>query len=162
LDATGPVRVEKAFVIDSVDGQPARLVLDLIATDRDAFLRNFALDDRPRRSHSASKTEHDAKDTDPRPLIVLDPGHGGLDGATVYTLSETASDAESARLAEAENRADIIAGVDLSAEPNDVADILIDLAQRETKAFSASFARTLVRELKATSRLHKQPMKSAG
>ena len=36
------------------------------------------------------------------------------------------------------------------------------MAQRETKAFSASFARTLVRELKATSRLHKHPMKSAG
>ena len=42
---------------------------------------------------------------------------GRAQGATVYTLSETASDAEAARLAEAENRADVIAGLDLSAEP---------------------------------------------
>ena len=44
-----------------------------------------------------------------------------------------------ARLAENENRADVIAGIDLSHEPGDVADILIDLAQRETKAFSRAF-----------------------
>src|SRR5207247_11085460 len=61
-------------------------------------------------------------------------------GASVYTLSETASDAEAARLAEAENRADVIAGVDLSAEPNDVAAILVDLAQWAIKAFSADVA----------------------
>ena len=60
---------------------------------------------------------------------------------SVYTLSDHASDAEAARLAEAENKSDIIAGVDLSAEPDDVANILIDLAQRETKAFSVQFAR---------------------
>ena len=47
-----------------------------------------------------------------------------------------------ARLAEAENQADVIAGLDLSAEPNDVADILIDLARRETKTFSLQFARS--------------------
>ena len=63
------------------------------------------------------------------------------EGATVYTLSENASDAEAARLAEAENKADVIAGVDLTAEPDDVANILVDLAQRETKNFSAQFAR---------------------
>ena len=61
-------------------------------------------------------------------------------GATVYTVSETASDAEAARLAEDENKADVIAGVDLSSEPEEVADILIDLTQRETKNFSAHFA----------------------
>ncbi len=80
----------------------------------------------------------------------------------VYTVSETASDTEAARLAEAENKADVIAGVDLSAEPDEVADILIDLAQRETKTFSAQFARTLVGELKTAARLHKHPLKSAG
>jgi N-acetylmuramoyl-L-alanine amidase len=83
-------------------------------------------------------------------------------GATVYTLSETASDNEAAKLAEAENRADVIAGVDLTAEPDDVADILIDLAQRETKTFSVHFARTLVGQLKTAVRLHKHPLKSAG
>jgi N-acetylmuramoyl-L-alanine amidase len=87
---------------------------------------------------------------------------GLAEGATVYTLSETASDAEAARLAEAENRADVSAGVDLTAEPNDVANILVDLAQRETKTFSMQFARTVVDELKSAARMHKQPLKSAG
>jgi N-acetylmuramoyl-L-alanine amidase len=87
---------------------------------------------------------------------------GEADGATVYTVSEHASDAEAARLAEAENKADVIAGVDLSSEPNDIADILIDLAQRETKNYSTQFARVLVGELKTAARLHKHPLKAAG
>lgn len=65
-------------------------------------------------------------------------------GASVYTLSETASDAEAAALAEKENKSDVIAGVDLSTEDVDVANILIDLAQRETMNRSAVFARTLI------------------
>ncbi|MEX0752735.1 MAG: N-acetylmuramoyl-L-alanine amidase [Xanthobacteraceae bacterium] len=93
---------------------------------------------------------------------ALGRGEGSAQGAAVYTLSETASDAEAARLAEAENRADVIAGVDLSREPDDVADILIDLARRETKTFSVQFARTLVNEMKSATRLHKRPLKSAG
>jgi N-acetylmuramoyl-L-alanine amidase len=68
-------------------------------------------------------------------------------GASIYTLSETASDAEAAALAARENRADIIAGVDLSAENKDVASILIDLAQRETMNRSAALAHNLVAEL---------------
>jgi N-acetylmuramoyl-L-alanine amidase len=87
---------------------------------------------------------------------------GQAEGATVYTLSENASDTEAARLAEAENKADVIAGIDLTAEPGDVANILVDLAQRETKTYSSQFARTLVGELKAAARLHKNPMKAAG
>ena len=67
----------------------------------------------------------------------------------IYTLSDTATDSEAARLAEEENRADVIAGVDLNEEPADVADILIDLAQRETKTFSVQFAHKLVGELKS-------------
>lgn len=238
LDTKGPVRIDKAFTLEATDGQPARLVLDLVATDRDSFLRTIALSNKPRVPSRAS--EAPAKDSnDPRPLIVLDPGHGGIDtgtkglngenekevvlafaqqlrekllaskkyrvmmtreddtfiplnervrfarqngaalfislhadslpkregqaeGATVYTLSEHASDAEAARLAEAENRADVIAGVDLTAEPDDVANILVDLAQRETKTFSLQFARSAVTELKSTARLHKHPLKSAG
>ena len=49
IDAAGPVRIDKAFVLDSVDGQPARLVVDLVAIDRDSFLRNLALEAKPRR-----------------------------------------------------------------------------------------------------------------
>jgi len=93
---------------------------------------------------------------------ALARGEGDAQGATVYTLSDDASDAEAARLAETENRADIIAGVDLSREPNSIADILIDLAQRETRAFSAHFARAAVDDLKNSVRLHKPPLKSAG
>jgi N-acetylmuramoyl-L-alanine amidase len=87
---------------------------------------------------------------------------GDAQGATVYTLSETATDSEAARLAEQENRADVIAGVDLKDEPDDVAGILLDLAQRETKTFSVQFAHRLVSELKGATRLHKNPLKSAG
>ncbi|MFA6265329.1 MAG: N-acetylmuramoyl-L-alanine amidase [Pseudolabrys sp.] len=240
LDTAGPVRIEKAFVLDAEAGQPARLVIDLAATDRASFLRALALDSRSVRQATAKPPELAPKaDNDNRPLIVLDPGHGGIDqgaraasgelekdvvlqfaqtlkarlertgkyriamtrtddtfipltervrfsrahgaalfisihadslpknegqaeGATIYTLSENASDAEAARLAEAENKADAIAGVDLTAEPDDVANILVDLAQRETKTYSAQFARSVAGEMKATARMHKHPLKSAG
>lgn len=93
---------------------------------------------------------------------ALPRGGNRVQGATVYTLSDKASDAEAAKLAEAENKADLIAGIDLTEEPADVADILIDLTRRETKAFSSRFARTLVREMRGVARLHKNPLKSAG
>jgi N-acetylmuramoyl-L-alanine amidase len=241
LDTMGPVRVEKAFVLDPTDGQPARLVLELVAVDRETFMRAAAIDNRlPRSADNARKSDREAvAPGDPRPVIVIDPGHGGIDhgtragggepeknivldfslmlrdkleksgkyrvvmtrtddtfvelaervriarsrkaqlfisihcdalargegdaqGATIYTLSETATDAAAARLADAENKADVISGVDLSAEPDGIADILIDLAQRETRNFSSHFARIVVSELKGTTRLHKQPLKSAG
>jgi N-acetylmuramoyl-L-alanine amidase len=202
-------------------------------------MRTVSLETRAPRSPQVKPSEAPKSAGDPRPLIVIDPGHGGIDngakaasgelekdvvlnfaqtlkarleatrkyqvamtrsddtfialaervkfarghgaallisihadaipksegqaeGATVYTLSENASDAEAARLAEAENKADVIAGVDLTAEPGDVANILVDLAQRETKTYSAQFAKQLVGELKATARLHKNPLKAAG
>ena len=87
---------------------------------------------------------------------------GDAQGASVYTLSDTASDSEAARLADQENRADIIAGVNLKAEPEDVAGILLDLAERETKSYSLQFARKVLAELKTATRLHKEPLKSAG
>ena len=87
---------------------------------------------------------------------------GDAQGATIYTLSDRASDAEAAKLAEAENRADAIGGVNLTEEPTDVADILIDLAQRETRTFSNRFARLLAGEMKNTARMYKHPLKSAG
>jgi N-acetylmuramoyl-L-alanine amidase len=87
---------------------------------------------------------------------------GDARGATIYTLSDKASDAEAERLAEAENKADAIGGVNLTEEPTDVADILIDLAQRETRTFSNRFARLLMSEMKTAARMHKHPLKSAG
>jgi N-acetylmuramoyl-L-alanine amidase len=68
-------------------------------------------------------------------------------GATVYTLSEVASDREAARLAARENKTSVLAGFDFAKESRDVADILIDLAQRETMNASAAFATVLQREM---------------
>ncbi|NIJ21894.1 N-acetylmuramoyl-L-alanine amidase [Sphingomonas naasensis] len=73
-------------------------------------------------------------------------GNPEATGATVYTLSEVASDKEAARLAARENKADILAGVDLGAASPDISSILIDLTQRETMNASANFARLLGRE----------------
>lgn len=69
-------------------------------------------------------------------------------GASIYTLSEVASDREAARLAARENKADILAGVDLGRQSADISSILIDLTQRETMNESAGFARLLGREAK--------------
>jgi N-acetylmuramoyl-L-alanine amidase len=239
IDLAKPARVDKAFVVEAAEGAPARLVLDLAATDRENFLRKIVLDQRFGRSQAPPPREQQTLPGDARPVIVLDPGHGGIDtgtkgpngqmekdivldfakrleekietggkyrvlltrsddtfvplaervrfareasaallmsihadslphregeaqGATVYTLSETATDPAAARLAEQENRADVIAGVDLKDQPDDVAGILIDLAQRETKTFSVEFANKLVGVMKRTARLHKEPIKSAG
>lgn len=72
---------------------------------------------------------------------------GSIRGASIYTLSETASDKEAAALAAAENAADVLAGVDLTDQTGDVRNILIDLAQRETMNLSKKFANDLVREV---------------
>lgn len=74
-------------------------------------------------------------------------------GGTVYTLSETASDAEAAALAAKENKADLIAGLDLSDQSETVAKILIDLRQRLTKNASVVFARDVVDALRRTTHL---------
>lgn len=67
-------------------------------------------------------------------------------GASIYTLSEVASDREAARLAARENKANIINGVDLGAHSGEVSSILLDLTQRETMNVSSDFARLLQRE----------------
>ncbi len=65
-------------------------------------------------------------------------------GASVYTLSETSSDKEAARLAERENKSDIIAGVPLEEEIDEIADILIDLSMRDTMNQSKKFGNMIV------------------
>ncbi len=115
------------------------------------------LDDRVRiaRNQSASLFVSIHADALPR-------REGDAQGATIYTLSDRASDSEAERLAEAENKADAIGGVNLTEEPTDVADILIDLAQRETRTFSNRFARLLIADMRSATRMHKHPLKSAG
>jgi len=246
FDLAGPAKIEKAYVLDAANGQPARLIVELAATDRASFMaavaKETASDIRPAEAADSAAADAvgsigDAPDT--RPVLVIDPGHGGIDngtqalsgeteksivlafglalrdrilqsgkyrvvmtrdddtfiplgervkvarsrnaalfvsihadalprkegdaqGATIYTLSDKASDAEAERLAESENKADAIGGVNLTEEPTEVADILIDLAQRETRAFSNHFAHMLMNEMKGTVRMHKHPLKSAG
>ena len=83
-------------------------------------------------------------------------------GGSVYTLSEHASDKEAADLAAKENRADLIAGIDLSDQSQTVARILIDLSQRMTMNESAVFAKGLIGELGDTTRLLRNTHRFAG
>ena len=243
LDLSKPVRIDKAFVLDAAEGQPARLVLDLVATDRDtlhalararqqaaaraadapqiraAIRRPRAI--RGRSSWSipamaASTTAPGAAGGDiTEKAIVLDFAlllRDQLEKTGKYRVVMTRTDDSFVPLGERvrwrgsrqaalfisihadalrqgrgrragrdrstrcpttpptprrrgsprrENRADVIAGIDLSHEPGDVADILIDLAQRETKTFSMHFAKTLVGELKKR-RAHAQASAEVG
>jgi N-acetylmuramoyl-L-alanine amidase len=240
MDLTRPATIDKAYVVEAANGQPPKLVVELTATDRASFMRALSAHSRAELRPAAAPDPVKSAPDDKRPVVIVDPGHGGIDngtqassgelekqivldfatalrerleksgkyrvvmtrsddtfipladrvkiardqqaqlfvsihadalprgegdaqGATIYTLSDTASDAEAARLAESENRADVIAGIDLTEEPSDVADILIDLARRETKMFSNQFARVLLGEMKGGHvRLHPSPLKSAG
>ncbi len=244
LDADGPVKIDKAFVLEPIEDQPARLVIDLVPTGRKQFMRDLALAP-PRPLEPADQPQVPTIPVNPvppggaqgqKPLVVIDPGHGGVDpgaigrdgtlekeivlevaqrlaeelralgkyrvkmtrdddrflrlgervdfaranraslfislhadairyssisGATVYTRSDRASDAAAQLLAERENRADLIAGVDLTEETDEVAGILFDLVRRETRNFSATFARGLIDEMRGKVKLIKNPLRSA-
>ena len=241
IDASGPVAVDRTFFIAAYDSQPARLVVDLVPTDREKFIRNAAVQARTNATvqKAALAVPNTSAQNSGPPLIVIDAGHGGIDsgaiapsgveekdvvlavakklaeklertrqfrvlltryddtflpldervqmarmnhaalfisvhadsisrregearGASIYTVSDRASDADAARLADKENKADAIAGVDLSGKSPDVAGILVDLAHRETKNFSGLFARTLVGRMQAATPMHKTPLRSAG
>jgi N-acetylmuramoyl-L-alanine amidase len=83
-------------------------------------------------------------------------------GASVYTLSERASNDEAARLARKENRADILAGIDLSNQEDIVTEILIDLAQRDANNKSIELAEALVEQLGDTTRMARRRRAQAG
>jgi len=85
-----------------------------------------------------------------------------VSGATVYTCSERASDAEAARVAAHENAADKAAGVEDKAQAPGVADILFDLEKRETRAYAHLFSRGVVAELQGKTPLNNNPERSAG
>jgi len=290
IDTTGPVLIEKSFVLNPDNDQPARMIIDIVQTDQRTFARIKATE-RPTRTVAATPVQQTpdtlaellkregvarideeaerAEQTEMaaslipkprpkpsqsgpasgflpdragaappvRPVVVIDPGHGGIDGgtvsrkgtpekkvvlafsrelrkrllatgrfevhmtrnddrfislgkrvkfararkadlfiavhadslrqrrvrgATVYTLSEKASDAEAAALAEKENSADFIGGVDLGEDAGEVAGILLDLALRETKNHSIYFARRVVKNLKPVTPLNRRPVRSAG
>ncbi|SLN16032.1 N-acetylmuramoyl-L-alanine amidase AmiA precursor [Roseovarius albus] len=88
---------------------------------------------------------------------------GQARGATVYTLSKSASDKASAALVERHNRADMLAGVDLTDADDVVADVLIDLARLETQPRTQSLAGILHAQLRKKSLpLHPRPVRQAG
>ena len=90
-------------------------------------------------------------------------GQGQATGATVYTLSETASDEASAALAERHDREDLLAGVDLSGQDDTIAGILMDLAWLENQPRSDAVANAIVLAFdQAGIALHKVPRRAAG
>jgi N-acetylmuramoyl-L-alanine amidase len=241
FDTTGPTRIVAAKVEPEGAGRRARLVLELVATDKDAFaaaLRQQKSDSTSPWTSSAKPEPESHRPANAKLVVVLDPGHGGLDagtvsphtgtpekqvvlefskllqkkleqtgrydvyltrstdtfiplgdrvkfarshhadvmvsihadaeldrsvrGSTIFTLSDKASDAQAAALAAKENQSDALAG--LTAEPasEDIADILIDLTLRETRAFSNALAKDLVQSLSRTGHMVKQdPHRSA-
>ncbi|WP_181703684.1 N-acetylmuramoyl-L-alanine amidase [Chthonobacter albigriseus] len=243
LDTTMPVKIDKAFVLAAVEAQPARLVVDLVRTTPAEFqaeLQKTAMTREASNTVDAGKGDLLGMAPSQRrakPLVMLDPGHGGLDagataqsgvlekdivlkfafelkqrleatgkvdvvmtreddrfiplrervrmardqavdlfvsvhadstredfvrGTTVYTLSEKASDTAAAALAAKENAADSIAGLESKEDTDEVSDILMDLTRRETRTFSSAFANNLVTELSNTTRMIKNPHRSAG
>lgn len=86
----------------------------------------------------------------------------GVRGASVYTLSETASDNEAAELASKENRADIIAGVDTTEVSSEISMILIELSQREANNRSAHFTELLTPRLAKETKLLRNTHRFAG
>ena len=83
-------------------------------------------------------------------------------GLSVYTLSQTASDKEAEALAEKENKADIVAGLNFADHTKEVSDILISLAQRETNNSSSEFANFLSSEMSKSVRTVSNTHRSAG
>ncbi|MCT4655251.1 MAG: N-acetylmuramoyl-L-alanine amidase [Cohaesibacter sp.] len=246
LDLSGPAKMNKVFGLPSVDGNPARLVVEMSAVSEQDFadqaLRQvFHVDGKGERAERSMLQKRAplprAKKKSNLPVVVLDPGHGGIDtgavssrgiqesklvlkfakalkkrleeeggvqvvltresdkfvslsnrvtfaqanhgdlfvsihadtvpqsyvrGATIYTLSDKASDQVSAGLAQRENRSDLLAGMQIEEEDDVVADILISLTRRETANHSVLYSRTLVGVLKQSVRLSKTPLRSAG
>lgn len=236
-DLTGPVRIERAFVVPAAANEPPRVIVDLVPTGRSEFLGTIR-EARDRESPPAGQPPAQPKSS--RPTVVIDAGHGGIDpgargtkqllekdvvlafshvlaerlqrsgryevfetrtddsfmslqarvdfararhadlllsihaniatgtgaglvrGAAVFTLSEQASDKAAAAMADVENRADILAGVDIAVDDrSDVRDILLDLTRRETKNFAIQFAQAFVKAFGERARLSRAPHQQA-
>jgi N-acetylmuramoyl-L-alanine amidase len=88
-------------------------------------------------------------------------GSPRVQGATVYTLADQASDADAARVAEKENKVDQLAGIDGASADEEVVSILDDLMKRETKVLSVAFAKRLIKALEPNVHLNRNPLRSA-
>jgi len=243
IDLEGPARIVKAVSERIAGDGPSRLVIELAATDPGAFQQAAAAGARAEAARAEARrlqlAPSPSAPAPTRPVIVLDPGHGGIDagasgvdgvlekdvvfafssllagklqatgryavvmtrsadvfmslddrvevarnahaslfvsihadtlsanpqvmGATIYTVSDRASDAEAARIADSENKADLAGGLSVSTgDASRVADILFDLTRRETRTYAHVFSRTLVNYLKDATRLNNNPARSAG
>ena len=243
LDVRSPVKLGQVFFLPPRDDKPHRFVIDITPITRQAYFAEPQA--KPLTSAKPLAPPQQmlpepgpAKPpNDPRPVVVVDAGHGGVDpgaksisgmyekdltliyakalrrallatgryrvvltrdrdrfvklrdrirvaeeaggnlfislhannhesqkirGASVYTLSENASDKEAARLAAAENSADTLAGLDLATQSGDVRGILIDLAQRESMNLSKQFANSLVQEVGKETKLLNNSHRFAG
>lgn len=87
---------------------------------------------------------------------------GRASGATIYTLSDSASDIASQKLAERHDRADLLAGIDLSDQDDVIAKVLMDLARRDTGPRSDHLADALVVGVSEQVNMHKRPRLTAG
>ena len=238
LDLDRPAKVKRQFFMKPAGDGIWRLVIDLVGTDPADFTTTMRPVPGPRVAARSPATLREQGISNPRPVIVIDPGHGGVDpgalspsgatektvalafakelrrqlqatgkyevvltrdsdvfmslrdrvraarnanadlflslhantndskrlrGFSVYTLSNKASDEEAAAFAAAENKADVIGGVNLDQYDDDVASILIDFAQTKTNEQSVLFARdTLLSEVGKSTKLLTRPWRSAG
>ena len=137
-------------LVDQLNGQPG--VKAFLTRDKDEFVslnRRVAI----AREHKANLFISLHADKLKQPDIR---------GATVYTISDRASDTLSASLAERENLSDELAGISASDEPEEVADILLDLTRRETQAFAVTFAGQIIDSFRGQVELINNPHRSAG
>jgi N-acetylmuramoyl-L-alanine amidase len=152
-DGTVEKAITLAFALELRNKLVQTGLYDICLTrEKDEFLR---LDDRVRiaRQHDADLFISIHADT---------IRHKGLRGATVYTVSDKASDAEAEAVADRENLSDALAGIEVKHDDHAVEDILVDLIRRETHTYSVRFARSLVGELSPTIALINNPHRSAG
>jgi N-acetylmuramoyl-L-alanine amidase len=153
LNGTVEKSVTLAFALELKAKLAAMGRYDVFMTrEKDEFLR---LDERVRiaREHEADLLISIHADT----IRLKD-----IRGATVYTVSDKASDAEAEATADRENLSDQLAGIELEEENHEVSDILVDLIRRETHNFSIRFARSLVGELSNSIEMINNPHRFAG
>ena len=240
VDLSAPATLRRADVASIAGGEPSRLTIELARSDRQTFaaaVRSSTSEQDVAATGPSAVTSSVPSPDDPRPVVVIDPGHGGIDpgasgvagvvekavvldfasvlasrlsvgdryrvvmtrrddsfvsledrvrfardanaalfisihadtladasvmGATVYTASDRASDAEAAHVASIENQADEAAGLEPSLKEPDVSDILFDLARRETRTYAHQFQRTLTGYWAKIARLNRNPERAAG
>jgi N-acetylmuramoyl-L-alanine amidase len=124
----------------------------ILTRDKDVFI---PLRDRVKRARAAGADLFVSLHADSNPTR-------DVRGASIYTLSDQASDTEAARLAENENKVDLIAGVDLADKSEKISSMLIDLAQRETRNLSHYYGTLLVSSLDRVGEMVDSPLRAAG